>query len=459
MTAAIGPRGFDWEREGRHIGASIGEYNVILVIGTDPFATGHVALGIARVQAGHRRVAVGDLFGDSPPIRDLVQTDDAHGLVDNFSYGVSFSKISYRIPDAGQLFVIPTGSEPPDYDELLQHPRWHRLAASFRDEQSLFVIAVPATAPHVETLVLAADGAVLVGERVSLEISVSRIIATLREPRVIKETPIVGIPKQETSKFPALWSQRARAAAAAGIVLTLVLAGTAGWLAYRPFADSGRSHARRPDCDTTARAGPQCNPNAAAGGLAIAPDSMRADSARPAPAAAMPATPTIPTVSNPADSATAAAYGVELMAAITQAGAILKVQTDGKSLPAATFAPAVIQGVRWYKVVSGAFSARSDADSLLAGLRRRKLLRGGESVVRLPYAFLIDSELPAGAVPGMVASYVDRGQPVYALRQSNGKAWLYVGAFESVEQASLYMESLRASGIQPVLVYRKGRPF
>ena len=61
------------------------------------------------------------------------------------------------------------------------------------------------------------------------------------------------------------------------------------------------------------------------------------------------------------------------------------------------------------------------------------MLLGGESVVRLPFAFLIDS-VPASAVPGMVASYADRGQPVYALRQSNGIAWLLVGAFESVEQ-------------------------
>ena len=43
------------------------------------------------------------------------------------------------------------------------------------------------------------------------------------------------------------------------------------------------------------------------------------------------------------------------MAANTQAGAILKLQKDGKDLPAATFAPAMIQGARWFKVVSGAF--------------------------------------------------------------------------------------------------------
>jgi hypothetical protein len=59
----------------------------------------------------------------------------------------------------------------------------------------------------------------------------------------------------------------------------------------------------------------------------------------------------------------------------------------------------------------------------------------------------------------MVATYADHGQPVYALRQTDGTAWLLAGAFQTVEQSSMYAETLRASNIPPVLVYRKGRPF
>jgi hypothetical protein len=149
------------------------------------------------------------------------------------------------------------------------------------------------------------------------------------------------------------------------------------------------------------------------------------------------------------------------MAANTQAGAILKLQQDGKNLPAATFAPVLdSQGSRWFKVIGGAYANRADADSLLAGLRRRKVLDAGSgSVVRLPFAFLIETGVVAQAVPGMVAQYADRGQPVYALRQEDGTAWLLVGAFESLDQSGLYAESLRASGVTPVLVYRKGRTF
>jgi hypothetical protein len=168
----------------------------------------------------------------------------------------------------------------------------------------------------------------------------------------------------------------------------------------------------------------------------------------------------VPRVTNPADSAQAAAFGVELMAANTQAGAILKLQQDGKNLPAATFAAVLVQGARWFRVIGGAYADRADADSLLAELRRRDVLDAGSgSVVRVPFAFLIDSGVPPSAVPGMVATYADRGQPVYALRQPDGSAWLLAGAFESLDQSSLFAESLRASGIRPVLVYRKGRSF
>ena len=81
------------------------------------------------------------------------------------------------------------------------------------------------------------------------------------------------------------------------------------------------------------------------------------------------------------------------------------------------------------------------------------------AVVRLPFAFRVDSGVPASAVTELVAMYNGRGQPAYALRQADGTAWLLIGAFESVEQSELYAESLRSSGIPLVLVYRKGRMF
>jgi len=442
-------RAFDWEAAGFALGETLGEYCAIVVIGTDPVTTGRVAVGVGRAQATKRRVAVGDLFAESPPIQELVETDDPHGLVDSFLYGVSLSKIAHEVRDAGELYVMPSGTEPPTYEEILPNPRWHRLTAGFREVGALLVLAAPASAPHIEDLVAATDGAVLVGEAVPRKLPVANVIGSVREPKAdaAAEEESVAVPPVERR-----WTRRQRFAAGGGVLLTLALAFVAFWLATRPISVMTRGHTAVPQKPDTSRA------KTVAG---LGRDSLTADSARDSlrdtvPVGAVVATPAI---SDPADSATAAAFAVELSIANTEAGAILKLQENGKNLPAATFSPVLIQGSRWFKVVGGAFINRGSADSLLAVLRQRKIVEPGSgSVVRLPFAFLIEV-VTAAAVPGMLAAHADHGIPVYALRQDDGSAWLLAGAFETTDQASLYAESLRASGITPKLVYRKGRMF
>jgi hypothetical protein len=460
MSAPSLLKGFDWENAGRELGEKLGAYHAIVVIGLDPVVTGRVAVGLARAQAVHRRVAVGDLFAESPPIQALVDGDDPHGLVDSFLYGVSLSRIAREVPGAGQLFVMQSGTEPPNYEEILPNPRWHRLAAGFREVSALLVLAAPAGAPHIEKLVAAADGAVLVGEAVPPQVPVARIVGTVREPRAPMLSPIVGIPVVQSpvptpGASPVVasrWPKRVAVAAGAGVTLTLALIGMTAWLAYRPLAGADRPRRQVP-CDSTGQTARPCSTSRAnLLGIRPSPRDSVADTT------AVISAPALPAVVNPHDSSAASAFAVELMAANTQAGAIFKLQKDGKNLPAATFARVDVQGVPWFKVVSGAYVNRADADSLLANLRRRNLLQTGESVVKLPYAFLVDS-VPSAAVAGMVAGYADRGLPVYALRQENGTAWLLVGAYESLQQASLDIVPLRASSIPPVLVYRKGRPF
>lgn len=450
MTGSAPRRGFDWESASRAVGESLDDYHAIVVIGVDPVATGRVAVALARVQAAKRRVAVGDLFAESPPIQALVQSDDPHGLVDSFLYGVSLSKIAYEVPEAGQLFVMPSGTEPPNYEEMLPNPRWHRLTAGFREVGALLVLAAPASAPHIEDLVAATDGAILVGEAVPRKLPVAMVVSTVREPKPEVE-PVSPVAKPRRRR----WSRR-RTQAAIGIALVLVLAAVTYRLAFAPLFSHQRDRlGPKPDSakGLTGVITP-ASPDTAA--RASVPDSPPADTVL-APVTTI----TVPRVVNPGDSANASVFAVELMAANTQAGAILKLQQDSKNLPAATFSPVLdSQGARWYKVIGGAYTDRSGADSLLAELRRRKVLDAGKgSVVRLPFAFRIDSGVVAAAVPGMIAEYADHGQPVYALRQADGTAWLLVGAFESVDQAGLFAQSLTAPGKAPVLVYRKGRTF
>jgi hypothetical protein len=502
---------FDWEAAGHELGAKLGEYHAVVVAGLDPVITGRVAIALARAQSDTRRVAVGDLFAESPPIQDLVHSDDLHGIVDSFLYGVSLTKIARPVPDAGQLYVMPSGTEPPTYEEILPNPRWHRLAAGFREMKALLIVALPASAPNLETLVAAMDGVVFVGDATAGDVPVSRVIGTLREPREElheqqqreeheehqesqphheRAAREVRRPRAPTPSFAARGLDahgmpvgslrkitrsltdkvadkvahkltRKQMAAAGGIGLTLIVAGIAAWLAYRPLAGNTPAWKKEPDCAKLAAAGNPCAPTTPTPTVAMTAATARPDSASDTSKAASVATPppTVLRVVNPADSAVATAFAVQLMAANTQAGAILKLQSDGKNLPAATFAPAIVDGNRWFKVTTGAFASVASADSLLARLRQRNLLKPGTgNVVRLPFAYRIDSGVPVKAVPAMVAAYGDRGQPVYALQQADGTAWLLVGAYESPEQALLYRESL-PSGTQPVLVYRKGRSF
>lgn len=448
MTHPYVKRGFDWEAAGRKLGETLSSYCAIVVVGADPVTTGRVAVGVARGQSSFRRVALGDLFAESEPIHELVQIDDPHGLVDSFLYGVSLSRITHEVPGAGQLFVMRSGTEAPEYEEILPNPRWHRLTAGFREIGALLVLAAPATAPRLEALVAATDGIVLVADAARGLVPVARVIATIREPAVLASTvSAMGAERPTATSRGSRWSRRQRAAAAAGAAITLLLAGVSAWLAYRPLAKTTRpTIVAKPD---TAAGLSRVLP-------AIGPDTAIRDSGGDSAIAPI----AVPRVANPEDSAAAVAFAVELRAANTQSDAILQLQQNRKDLPAATFAPVLTQGGRWFEVISGAYASYPEADSLLSALRRRHVLRADEgSVVRLPYAFRIEDSLPAAAVAGMLSMYADRGEPVYALRQSNGTTWLLAGAFASPEQASLFAESLRGPGPAPVLVYRKGRVF
>jgi hypothetical protein len=422
---------FDWEDRGRALGETLDDYSALVILGQDSLVAARVALGIGRAQAARRRVAIGDLYGDAAPIATLVTDDDPHGLVDSFVYGVSLNRVARRVPGAADLFIMPTGSDLPDYEEILPHPRWRRLAAGFREAGALLLIIAPARAPRIEDLVASTDGAIVAGE-LPADASVSPVISVIRESRV--PPPTLRI---EAAPAGPVW-RNPRAVflgvLAAGIVVAIV-----GWLAYRPLAASRRPNQRTGVTDT-----------AAARLIGAVPDSAQV---------------AVPAITNPNDSAAAAAYSVELATANTQAGAILKVRGDSvrpdrRTLPAGTFAPVLIRGARWFKVYAGAYAERSKADSLVGWLRTQGLLDSlAGIVVRVPFAFLIESDVPAAAVTGMVTTYADRGQPVYALRQPDGSARLYAGAFEFPEQAVLFAESLRAAGLTPVLVYRTGRAF
>jgi len=452
----------DWNEEGRRIGVTLDAFHAIVVVGSDAEATAETAIGIARIQAVHRRVALGDLLGEAPPIQALVQGDDPHGLLDSFAYGVSLTKIAQQVPDSGALFVMPTGTGPVDDGALFANPRWSRLIAGFREVGALLVVAAPAEAPGVHELIAATDGVVIVGDVVPPEVSVAQALAWVRPRRNV--APPVAVPDAEaTSPEPAATPVHVPVVPGASgpsprligaLVALVLLAALAYWGAG---AYSRRSTVRRAAADSAAAVA-AARVRMTDSVARVRRDSIERDSAaRLAEGVAVDSFP-VYSPANPRDSAAAVGYSILLSKYNTKSGAILDLFGRFSRLPASTYGMETPS--RFYLLLAGAFPRRASAESLLVRLRTQgTLARDFGSVDRYPLAFLVDTAVAPRDTPGRLNRYHARGIPVYGLRQANGTVRLYFGAFANPEQASLAVPQVRAAGMRPLLVYRIGRVF
>ena len=423
-----GGRPVAWEDAGRQIAPILGSYSAIVVTSSDPVAAGYVTLGIARAEAARRRVIVADLVGDLAPLSGLLTDDEIHGISDTILYGVSINKVARPVESAGNLFVVPAGTEPVANEEIFVSPRWKRLADSFTGSGALLLLVSRIDSPGVGVLIDQLDGAVVVRDS-----SIPAAPGALILARVASPTKTLKVPFLRGVEIAPLGRGRGRLALwAAAAILSVVL--IAGALVFR---------SRLAQYSPVARS-----------------QSRPAATTRPAPPETLLVTPP----ANPAESVSAAAYGVELLVANTPEGANFVLRKDGESLPAATVAPIPIGAARttWYKVIAGAYTRRSQADSLLVALRSAKVLNDSAgSVLRVPLALLVDSVESQGgigdAVSAAVGKYAERGISVYPLMQNDGGARLFAGAFERPNDAAELLNTLRGAGLQPVLVYRTGR--
>lgn len=445
----------DWTERGRELGATLDACHAVVVVGGDPEATAEVALGIARVQAAHRRVAVADLLGGSPALEALVSSDDPHGIVDSFLFGVSLNRVAHQVPDSGELFIIPSGTSPIDYEDIFGNTRWRRLAAGFREVGALLLVVAPVDAANLVDLVFATDGAVIVGDTVPGDIPVAQTIGWLR-PRRSGLTSVAGsapLAVVEAARVEPRGGHRLLAGAA-GLLLTLGVGALALWFAYRPYASE------RP---LRIGAKPSASPLASKLTLDSAAIAARGDSARRdslARGLILPPSDSFPllTASNASDSGVAAAWAVRLEQTNTKSGAILDLRQRFETVPAGTYGFDL--RTRFFLLVAGAYSTRAAAESLLVQLRDHRILAPGMgSVTALPFAFMVQADVAVADVPTRLARFAARGQPVYALRQANGGANLYFGAYESAQQAALAVPTVKEAGLTPTLVYRIGRVF
>jgi hypothetical protein len=440
-----------WEDEGRRIGAALDRQSCLLVAAQDPEDAAALALGIGAAQARHRRVVVADLAGELAAIQRLVPADQADGIGDAFRYGVSLNRIARPVGTTGNLYVLPSGTEPVAEDEIYGHDRWRRLIAGFREVEALLLLVVPPNAPALASLATHTDGAVLAGE-VALPAGVA-VLDVARPP--ISERRSVAPVQPTPSDLRATAADEAVAADAvpeelleprrrrwrgAIIGATLLAAGVAAVVIV--------ARGTRFDRGAPIAAGPTPPP---------VPERTIDSAAVSVDAEQMP-------VENPADSAAAALYAVELAKYSTSLGALLRVRDElPASLPGRTFAVVPIGADRtlWYRVLAGVTPSRRSADSLLTALRAAGVIDDASSgtVVSVPLAFRLRESVTPVAATTLVRQYLARGVPAYALRQPDGSIDLYAGAFESPEQAGLLAPLLRAAGVEPTLVYRTGRTF
>ena len=443
----------DWAERGRELGATLNACHAIVVVGSDHIATAEVALAIARVQSPMRRVAVADLIGEVAPLQSLVTGDDPHGIVDSFVFGVSLNKIAHAVADAGQLFVMPSGASPIEHEELLPNPRWRRLSGGFRAEGALLILVAPADAPRLLDLVDATDGVIIVGDAVPPDVPVAQSLAWLRtrktaRPSIAGPAPLAII--EETRTKPRE-RQRRMFAAAAGILLTIGLGATAIWIASRPVVKSEKpAGAGISEPAPTAPSTASMLSKDTTTPVAPPRDSLSAAGASPLPGALL--------VSNIADSSRASQWTVILGQTSTPAAAILDLRGRYETVPAGTYEFDARTHV--FSLVAGAFASRTSAESLLVQLRNHKIIGPTAGVVTaLPFAFLVQADVPAADVSERLKNFAGRGKPVYALRQPSGTANLYFGAYESARVAMLAESLVREAGFTPTLAYRIGRVF
>lgn len=433
-----GGRPVAWEDAGRQIASLLGSYSAVVVTSSDPVAAAHVALGIARAEAPHRRVVIGDLVGDIPSLRSLVKDEDPHGITDSFLYGVSLNKIGYAVEGAENLYVMPSGTDPRIDEEILRSERWTRVAAGFGEVGALLLLVAPWDSKGLGDLIDKVDGAVLVKDTDLPAAPTALVLA-----RVASPTPTLKIPLHRISARAASWKQHRWFYPALGAIALVLIASLGLALVLARVTRSARQPARQP-----------------AGVVAKAPP---APAPTPPPPRPPPETLYVAPPANVNDSASAAAFTVELLVANTAEGANLFVRKNGAALPAAAVSPVAIdlERSKWYKVTAGAYTRRYQADSLLRALRNSGVLSDSAgSVTTAPLALVVDSVPTQGgivdAVRGAVDKYTARGLPVYALMQNDGGALIYAGAFSRADQSAELVRTLRGAGLKPVLVYRTG---
>jgi cell division septation protein DedD len=414
------------------VAAHIATQSAVVIAGPDSDRSAVFAVAIAKAASSARRVAIGDLVGESAPIYSLAGGEDAPGITDCFRDGLSLSDVARPVPDHASLFVLPSGQRVRTDETLTSSERWGRLVRGFGEAGGLLVLVVP---DHSRLLItLGEAGAVLLyGGPADLAPPGIPLCATIG----------AALPPR---------SKRVRTGGIAGWQVAAAAIGTVALAGGAAVAWTSASNA--PD-----------------GEVVVAP-TRRAEIARDTIAAASaPITVDILERTSSADAARAAEFVIQLVAANTasNANSLLADASREAALPAATVSVVTVRSgasgsggsraARWHKVMAGAWRDARTADSALADLQKRGLLRKGEGqVIRAPYGVLLADSASLERARAVMDVWRAKGVVPYALNQDDGTVRVYAGAFETIAQAATMTAMVQAAGGLPLVAYRTGRP-
>jgi hypothetical protein len=439
-TPVSGPPGAppSWHDDALRLGAALDHVAAALVVGRDGEAAAWAALGAARAQSTRRRVAVADLVGDAAALADLGEGDEPVGISDSFFYGVTLNKIARPADEAGNLFVLPSGSEPVAVTEVLSSDRWRRLVAGFREAGALLVLAARADAPGLDALASHVDGLVVVGD-------LNGLLPDAPAPLMVIPSPT---PRQA----------RAAARAAAATPSAPQEAAHAAELTDRPDA-AARAEPAGPAARVIAdpdQAGPFAAAGAAAGAAAPTFADELARAAGPAPARRAPITPDergdVPGRASTRRGANGARWaGVAAVAVLAAvAGGLL---WSRRTVPVERAEPAAARPAVAAATTPPARDTAARRDSLPArstDLAAALTLRNpADSARAAAYAvYLVSANTPEGAA---LPSGVDPAlvpEPALTPQMEDGAPWwrLLVGAYATRERADSALVALRRSG-------------
>ncbi len=462
-----GPLDSAWiDAEARRLAPLLEGQYAVVVSGPDIVTAAAVALSLAQLHGATRRVAIADLVGDVAPLRAAVvgDDDDPHGIADSFLYGVSLNRIAKPIDATGNVFLMPSGTESVALEAVYRNDRWRKLAAGFQQVGALLLVVAVRDVPGFDALCQYVGALLPVGETVAPSIANVQTLWIAPPPPPVEEVRKVERAREEATVDGKQRQSRllaSLAAAAAVIWLGLMAWPPVQARFFPPPAIGAADSVPSNSSDAVGTAAGTIAADAPIGAAATDSGVPLADSVSGSAESSLSGRAGRLVVSNPGDSAQAAAFAVYFVAANTIEEAKPPEQVDALSAVAISPVRLGADGAQWFRVTVGAGTDSAQAVAMLKRLRDAEQFGAATSgsIIRVPFAFRLEEGVTVDASSEAIARWAQRGIRAYALRQTSGAVTLYTGAYQTPAQASLLADSLFGAGIAPTLVYRTGRTF